>query len=63
MWYDEIKDYNFSQPGFTSGIGHFTLVVWKESNEVGFGLARSSNGSYYVVANYYPAGKISILFI
>jgi uncharacterized protein YkwD len=59
MWYDEIKDYNFSRPGFSSGTGHFTQVVWRGSTEVGFGIARSGNGSFYVVGNYYPAGNFS----
>ena len=57
MWYEEIKDYDFKNPGFTDGTGHFTQLVWKESKELGVGLSISSNGDYYAVANYFPAGN------
>ena len=56
-WYNEINDYNFNRPGFTSGTGHFTQVVWKGSKQVGFGYAQARDGFYYGVANYYPAGN------
>ena len=58
-WYDEIKDYNFNSPGFKNGTGHFTQVVWKESKQVGFGYAQSSDGGYFGVANYFPAGNMN----
>jgi len=55
-WYEEIHDpgYDFSKPGFTTGVGHFTQVVWKDTKEVG--LAISEDGCF-IVANYYPAGN------
>jgi len=56
-WYNEIKDYNFNHPEGCSGTGHFTQLVWKGSKQLGIGCAQSSDGSYYVVANYYPAGN------
>ena len=56
-WYNEINDYNFNRPGFKSGTGHFTQVVWKGSKQVGFGYAQARDGYYYGVANYYPAGN------
>jgi hypothetical protein len=57
-WYEEIKDYNFRNPKQKTGVvGHFTQLVWKGSNEVGFGVGKAKDGSYYVVANYYPAGN------
>ncbi|CAI9738265.1 Golgi-associated plant pathogenesis-related protein 1 [Octopus vulgaris] len=57
MWYNEIKDYDFDKPGFRSGIGHFTQVVWEESKEFGIGRGRTANGGNFVVANYRPAGN------
>jgi len=57
-WYDEIKDYNFKNPQQKTGVvGHFTQLVWKGSKEIGIGCAQASDGSYYVVSNYYPAGN------
>lgn len=49
MWYDEVSDpgYDFESPGYTSGVGHFTQVVWKESTKLGCGV---SGG--YVVCRY-----------
>ena len=56
-WYNEIKDYDFKTGQSTGGvIGHFTQVVWKGSEYVGMGIGQNGN-SYYVVANYYPAGN------
>ncbi|RXN10335.1 ancylostoma secreted -like protein [Labeo rohita] len=57
-WYSEIKDYNFSRPGFTSKTGHFTQVVWKDTKEVGVGVATDGNTTF-VVGQYLPAGNIS----
>ena len=56
-WYNEIKQYDFNNPGYISGTGHFTQVVWKGSEQVGFGFAQARDGYYYGVANYYPAGN------
>ncbi|XP_004870173.1 Golgi-associated plant pathogenesis-related protein 1 [Heterocephalus glaber] len=57
-WYSEIKDYNFQQPGFTSGTGHFTAMVWKNTKKMGVGKASASDGSSFVVARYFPAGNV-----
>ena len=56
-WYNEVDQYDFNNPGFSDGAGHFTQVIWKGSREVGFGFAQASDGYYYGVANYYPAGN------
>jgi hypothetical protein len=58
-WYDEIKDYDFSNAGFSSETGDFTQVVWKGTENVGFGFAFTSNRkNVYVVAQYTPAGNV-----
>lgn len=57
QWYNEIEKYDYGNPRFVSGTGHFTQLVWKNSKQVGFGFAQSKDGSFYAVANYYPAGN------
>uniref|UniRef100_A0A6Q2XHX4 SCP domain-containing protein n=1 Tax=Esox lucius TaxID=8010 RepID=A0A6Q2XHX4_ESOLU len=57
-WYSEIKDYHFDKPGFVPGTGHFTQVVWKDSREVGVGIATDGK-TIIVVGQYHPAGNIS----
>uniref|UniRef100_A0A8B9H948 Golgi-associated plant pathogenesis-related protein 1-like n=1 Tax=Astyanax mexicanus TaxID=7994 RepID=A0A8B9H948_ASTMX len=57
-WYSEIKDYNFSKPGFQPNTGHFTQVVWKDSKEIGVGLATDGN-TIFVVGQYKPAGNVA----
>ncbi|XP_066524864.1 GLI pathogenesis-related 2 [Hoplias malabaricus] len=57
-WYSEIKDYNFSKPGHQPKTGHFTQVVWKETKEIGVGMATDGN-TVFVVGQYRPAGNIT----
>ena len=56
-WYSEIKDYNYARPGFGMKTGHFTQVVWKDSKELGCGVAKSRSDGTYVVCNYNPPGN------
>uniref|UniRef100_A0A3Q3VP48 Golgi-associated plant pathogenesis-related protein 1 n=1 Tax=Mola mola TaxID=94237 RepID=A0A3Q3VP48_MOLML len=58
-WYDEVKNYNFNCPGFSSGTGHFTAMVWQSTKKLGVGKAIASDGSSFVVARYFPAGNIT----
>lgn len=39
-------------------LGHFSQVVWKETKELGVGIAESKCGLYYICCNYYPAGNV-----
>ena len=52
MWYEESDKYRFNSPGFSTGTGHFTQIVWVDSTEMGAGIAKSSSGSQFVVHLY-----------
>ncbi|XP_077570601.1 Golgi-associated plant pathogenesis-related protein 1-like [Stigmatopora nigra] len=58
-WYSEVKQYNWKSPGYQSKTGHFTQVVWKESMQLGVGLATDGN-TVVVVGQYRPAGNINV---
>jgi len=61
MWYDEIQYYDWNNPGFSMEAGHFTQVVWKNSIEIGVGLATYPDPTYtrrsVVSINYRPPGN------
>jgi pathogenesis-related protein 1 len=58
-WYSEIKIYKYGKFGTGNwhAIGHYTQMVWKNTKQVGFGVAVCKNGEILVVANYAPAGN------
>ncbi len=61
LWYEEIELYTYSP--ILSGendfyeIGHYTQMVWKNTEEVGMAMAVSASGKTYVVARYSPGGN------
>lgn len=57
FWYKEEASYNYSGL-FSANTGHFTQLVWKNTEKVGFGFAITENGDFYVAVNYFPAGNI-----
>jgi pathogenesis-related protein 1 len=71
-WISEKAWYNYSQdmglgsanppgPGCNApankACGHFTQVIWKDTQTVGCGRAVAVDGTVYIVCNYYPAGN------
>ena len=56
-WYKENKNYNFGLNQFQKGTIHFTQLVWKATEEVGFGFY-FNNGNFSSVALYYPCGNV-----
>ena len=59
-WYKEKDVYDFNYPYFSPKTGHFTQLVWKESERLGVGYAKAPYGTryrYYVVAYYDPPGN------
>jgi glioma pathogenesis-related protein 2 len=62
-WYDEIKDYDYMKPAFSYKTGHFTQVIWKNTINLGVGIAYSADGRQaFVVANYSPPGNYANQF-
>jgi pathogenesis-related protein 1 len=47
-------------PGCTApsgaSCGHFTQVIWKNTQFVGCGSGRAADGTTYIFCNYYPSG-------
>lgn len=58
QWYGDKEKYNFEKHD-GSAAGHFTQMVWRDTKEVGFGKAKTADGKWFVIANYYPAGNVS----
>jgi hypothetical protein len=56
-YYDEVKDYDFGNPGFAMTTGHFTQLVWNSSKKHGVGIAVGKNG-VFIVNRYFPAGNM-----
>ncbi|KRF99306.1 uncharacterized protein Dwil_GK27695 [Drosophila willistoni] len=59
QWYDEIKDYDFNNPGFSDKTKYFTALIWKSSTKLRVATAHNATNKYnYVVASYEPLGNI-----
>lgn len=61
-WFNEIQYYNFTTGNTKDGhhIGHFTQLVWHDTQKVGVGIASKTVGgrtTTYIVAEYQPKGN------
>jgi len=57
-WYNEISLYDFNNPGFSSGTGHFTCLVWKSTTRFGMGLSINTIGNKVdITMNTSPPGN------
>ena len=60
-WESEVVDYDYSTNSCTPGkmCGHYTQIVWEDTERVGCAFRTcSADGSQVWVCNYYPAGNI-----
>lgn len=61
-WYSTVRRYNyFKDIGLLHtnvNAGHFTQMVWMKTKYFGIGKATSQTGKIFVVAFYYPPGKL-----
>lgn len=62
MWYTQSENYRFDDPHLDENTGQFAQMVWKNTKEIGMGVAKSiddvNNKYVYVVALYRPPGNI-----
>ena len=61
-WYSEIKFYDYSNPVFNRKTGHFTQVIWKDTNLIGCGIHISEDHFHhyylsFVVCQYLNPGN------
>jgi len=64
-WYDEVSDPGFDSGSispyvFSSGTGHYTQVVWADTEELGCGMVYYKGSSWYetlIVCNYAISGN------
>lgn len=58
-WYSEKQVFTHEEINADNlyEIGHYTQMVWKNTREVGMGMAVCKNGGAIVVANYDPPGN------
>lgn len=57
LWYSVVN--KFDEEGESSSEGaSFTQMVWKSTKQVGFGIAKSKNGKFFFVGEYFPSGNV-----
>lgn len=54
--YDEISEYDFKSKDPEPN--NFSQMVWKDTEFIGFGMAKNKAGKYFYVINYFPTGNI-----
>ncbi|GLC35009.1 hypothetical protein PLESTM_000269000 [Pleodorina starrii] len=65
LWYIEICNYDFSNPGYSEATGHFTQMVWADTTSVGCGYTNCGAGGVaglrrntgILVCHYSPPGN------
>lgn len=57
MFYNEYNHYDYSKPSYGKDTGHFTQLVWANSQRIGVGVAKNSYNQLVVVMNFDPAGN------
>ncbi|ODQ77955.1 hypothetical protein BABINDRAFT_40487, partial [Babjeviella inositovora NRRL Y-12698] len=58
-WYAEIKNYNYSDPGYSHDSSHFTNLVWKSTDSMGCAYI-DCGGAWgrYIICEYNPHGNV-----
>ena len=62
-WYEQRNIFDFGNPRYIPEASNFTQMIWRDSKQIGMGVAFSSSGYAYVVTNYYPEGNTFESFV
>lgn len=63
MWYDEVRYYDHSNPGFSHATGHYTQVVWRVTQRIGCAMATCPAENKQIwVCQYDPPGNFKDRF-
>lgn len=61
MWHEEVKDFEYGNKESMSSlflkIGHYTQMVWAETNKIGCGFSVCNEQNFHV-CNYAPSGNL-----
>jgi uncharacterized protein YkwD len=60
-WYREVELYDFDASGFSMKTGHFTQLIWRETQLMGCGVSHCNGGAIWV-CNYDPPGNVEGLY-
>jgi hypothetical protein len=53
----QIKQYNFGAPGYAFQTGHFSQMIWRDTQRIGCGVAPRCSGGNFLVCHYDPPGE------
>ncbi|GFY72378.1 golgi-associated plant pathogenesis-related protein 1 [Trichonephila inaurata madagascariensis] len=57
-WYLEIKNYSFAEPRWRRGAFHFSQLVWRNTTNIGIGIAPvPGEPRLFIVVRYFPTGN------
>jgi glioma pathogenesis-related protein 2 len=56
--YNEVHEYDYNNPGFSTATGHFTQIVWRDTTHLGIGRGRTRDGATLYVFRFSPAGNV-----
>jgi hypothetical protein len=57
-WANEESEYDYEKRKFSTGAGHFTQLVWKNTTAVGCGAADCDEKGWLLVCEYNPMGNV-----
>ncbi|XP_021776106.1 pathogenesis-related protein 1-like [Chenopodium quinoa] len=58
LWAGEKPNYDYGSNNCKEMCGHYTQIVWKDTQSVGCAKEKCQNGGTFITCNYYPPGNV-----